>query len=46
MKKIILGVFLLMSALSFAAGRKVPIEKMMVDMYLSMVATQKINIMS
>ena len=31
MKKIILGVFLLMSALSFAAGRKVPIEKMMVD---------------
>ena len=31
MKKIILGVFLLMSVLSFAAGRKVPIEKMMVD---------------
>ena len=31
MKKLLLGVFLLMSVLSFAAGRKVPIEKMMVD---------------
>ena len=31
MKKLLLGAFLLVSALSFSAGRKVPIEKMMVD---------------
>ena len=31
MKKLLLGAFLLVSALLFSAGRKVPIEKMIVD---------------